>query len=90
MAEEEPLRIVELRQAFQWFCEDCGHSNFAQSRVAELTDADRETVYRTFHQLEPYAELPENWEDFDMCCIPTRVTCEVCKTKFSTQSEERC
>lgn len=76
------MQRVELRTAYVWNCEKCSAENWARARLAEMTDADREWAYREFHDLEEWAELPENWRDFEMVQVPETVTCAVCHTEF--------
>jgi hypothetical protein len=81
------MRTVELQTAFSWHCEECGHLNFALPQKAELTEADAETAYRHFHQLEDFAELPEGWQSFELVEIPDTVVCSECCEMFETTDE---
>lgn len=78
---------VELKTAYHWHCEECGEENFALPQKAELTDEDRESAYREFHDLEDFATLPAEWRQFEMVWIPHSVTCKSCAFTYATMDE---
>lgn len=80
---------VELTTAFAWWCEDCAERNFEMPRKAELTDDEAEEAYRQYHDLESYAELPENWREFEIIQIPSKVVCRVCGCTYTTKDERK-
>jgi Zn finger protein HypA/HybF involved in hydrogenase expression len=82
------MATVELRQAYHWHCEECGSENFALPQKAELTDEQREAAYRHFNQLDQWAELPEQWRNFQLVHIPETVQCSQCKATFETIDEQ--
>lgn len=84
---DENLPTVELKTAYQWFCEECGESNFEMSQKAELTEESREEAYRDFHEMDEWEVLPEGWEQFELVMIPDIVECNRCKSKFQTKDE---
>lgn len=77
-----PKRQAELLTAFCWYCDECGALNFCEPQRAELNEEQREEAYRHFHSMEPYAELPEGWQDFDLVESPESVECDECGTDF--------
>lgn len=81
------MKIVELKTAYHWHCEDCGADNFALPQKAEMTGEDREEAFRRFHGLDQYAELPDRWQDFELVMIPDFVECSRCGSEFSTDDE---
>ena len=81
------MRVVELKSAYHWHCDYCGHANFALPQKAELTDADAEEAYRKFHDLDEWSELPEGWRDFELVHLPDTVMCEECQTSYVTVDE---
>lgn len=81
------MRTVELKTAYHWNCEDCGCDNFAVGIKAEFAPGEREESYREYHDLASYETLPENWEQFEMVCIPEKVICKSCKVEFLTYHE---
>lgn len=76
------MRSVELKTAYHWHCEYCGHANFALPQKAELTEEDAELAYRKFHELDQWAELPEGWRQFELIQIPDTVMCEECLNSY--------
>lgn len=81
-------RVAELKTAFHWWCDDCGEPNFALPRKAELTDKHAEEAYRKYHLLDDWAELPENWREFEIVQIPATVTCKNCGEVFRAIEEQ--
>lgn len=81
------MRIVELKTAYHWHCDECAAENFALPQKAELTQEEREEAFREVHQLEEWAELPEGWENFELVHIPKVVTCTDCGAEFLTMDE---
>lgn len=81
-------RTAELGMAFHWYCDDCGRLNFCLPIRPELTDDEREDIYRQMHNLEAYESLPEHWEQFHTCCIPDTVQCDECGTWFDAIDDE--
>ena len=53
-----------------------------------MTDEQAEATYRKFHDLEPFAELPEDWRQFEAYCIPETVQCDECGSWFCAKDEE--
>lgn len=81
------MRTVELRTAYHWFCEECSRENFALPQKAEMTEEEREEAFRRFHDLDGFAELPEDWRQFEMVMVPETVTCAECGTEFNAIDE---
>ena len=84
---EQAEKVVELKSAFHWHCDQCGESNFALPQKAEMTDDDAEYAYRRFHDLDDWCELPADWRQFEMVSIPSKVTCSRCEGVFLTMDE---
>ena len=83
-----PVKFVELKTAYHWYCEQCGADNFALPMKAELTPEMREKTYREMHNLkEEWIPLPEGWDNFQMVQIPFFVRCSSCGMEFSTKDE---
>lgn len=82
----DKMRVVELRLAYHWICDDCGADNFVLPRDARLTEDERENAYRRFNDLEPWEELPEDWQQFVLCQIPKQVHCS-CGSTFRATDE---
>lgn len=78
---------ARLLSAYVWDCDNCGTENFVRSIVAEMCDEDREEMFRHFHDLDQWAELPANWRDFQMVTRPDEVTCCECEAKFEAEDD---
>lgn len=82
------MKQVELKPAYAWHCEECGEQNFCTGIVAEFVDdADREELFRSYHGLDDWAELPDNWRQCHFSCVPEEVECKSCGSKFETIDE---
>jgi hypothetical protein len=71
----KPVKLLEARL---WHCPNCGHGNVNVIEDADLDDETAEEAYRSFHSMEPWQELPTDWRDFKMICIPLVVECGKC------------
>jgi hypothetical protein len=78
---------ARLLTAYVWDCDDCGAENFERSIIAELHDDEREEMYRHFHELDEWAELPEHWREFQMVTRPDSVTCCECGMVFDATDD---
>lgn len=78
---------ASLHSAYVWDCDNCGKENFARAVSSDLDDDEREEAYRHFNDLEPWAELPEHWRDFEIVTYPMKVTCHNCGTAYDTESD---
>lgn len=81
----DSTRKVELHPAHIWTCEDCGRDNFERCVEAEMPDDERAEMFRKFHHMQEYEELPEGWEGFGMVTAPEEVTCQHCGAEFETE-----
>ena len=81
------MKSVELRTAYCWHCDECSELNFCESVVCETTGAEKEEIYRYFHDLDEDDELPDRWQDFETVCRPDTVKCKKCGTEFKTEHE---
>lgn len=77
-----------MRQAFVWTCDECGRDNFELAVIAEMSPGDREECYRSFHGMEDYEELPEDWQQFEMVMAPNSVKCPSCGEEFDTTEHD--
>ena len=75
---QQPNRVAEMRIAFSWICDECGRENFESPFAYEMTDENREDVFRQLHDLEPWQQLPDNWEEFNTLKMPVSVMCRSC------------
>lgn len=76
------MQTVELRQAFEWTCEECGLSNFESTTVAELTPEERKDLLTRFE----LGEADEEHQPFvEFLSSPDTVTCSHCKTEFHAE-----
>lgn len=76
---------VEVRQAFEWTCPECGTDHFGRLIVPEMSDDDREDVLELLEQMgldgmEGVTATP--------CWLPEKVTCPDCNLKFRTISQD--
>lgn len=83
----KPKMKARLLTAYVWDCDSCGAENFERSAVAELCDEDREEMFRHFHELDQWAELPEHWRDFQIVTRPDAVKCCECGVEFTTEDD---
>jgi len=82
------MEKARLLTAYVWDCDSCGAENFERSQVAEFVDdEDREDVFRKFHNLPLYADLPEGWQDFQLVTRPDTVTCGECGMKYEATED---
>ena len=87
-AEEREMKTkARLLSAYVWDCDNCGAENFERSIVAEMCDDDREEMFRQFHDLDQWAELPSNWRDFQMVTRPDEVTCSECGMRYEAEDD---
>lgn len=85
MTNKEKARLLT---AYVWDCEHCGAENFARAVVAELCDDHREELYRHFHHLEAWEELPTRWREFEIVTHPDTVTCRSCGMEFEAKCDD--
>ena len=83
------MKAVELKTAYHWHCDTCSEENFSLPEKLELTDDKAEEMFRYFNNLGPYADLPDDWRDFEVVKMSDTVTCKNCGEKFLTTGEER-
>lgn len=84
---EQIMRRVELQLAHSWHCDECSELNFCVPEIPELTDEDREEVFRKLNNVEDYEELPDDWDQFDVLGIPETVTCSKCGSTFEAYED---
>lgn len=86
----ENLPLINLKTGYWFTCQDCGTDNFIAPKPLPLAEAGfegREEAYRHFNGLDPWAELPPNWDQFEIVSTPVIVVCDECGVKFRTLDE---
>lgn len=78
------MRTVELNTAYHWHCDDCGADNFSLALRVEFPPGEHEQAYRHLNDLDDWADLPEDWDQFELVTIPTTVQCSECGREFAT------
>ena len=63
-------RQIELRPAYSWDCDECGHENFVRGGIPDLCKQDLQFL-KAEEGIEP-------WEIGQFTMIPTKVTCKNC------------
>lgn len=81
------MKTVELRTAYCWHCDECSELNFAESVVYECSQEEKEDLFREFHDLDEWDELPEDWQQFQSVYCPEVVQCCKCGTEFMAIDE---
>lgn len=66
------MKTAELRDAFEWTCDNCGADQFERAIAAELTDEDAEQM-----GLDPDCVG-------HLIAAPDQVTCRNCGQQFTT------
>lgn len=74
---------VELRPAFVWFCDACGHENFGLMDVEELTRDEARQRYRNMRGIGEFDEIPDGTH-YQNCYAPRVVACSACGTRFNS------
>lgn len=72
---------VHLTSCYSWYCPGCDTKNYQDSVGVEMTDGEKESLYRHIHENESDV-LPPDWECMIAQEIPTEVTCQKCKQTF--------
>jgi hypothetical protein len=76
---------VDLFPAFRWQCPECQNWNFCSPDNSGVSDEEYEDIFREYFDLEPWQELPENYENMlEAVAMPTEVVC-ICGSKFETE-----
>lgn len=70
------MKSTEIRQAFEWTCDNCGIDQFERAILAE-TDAETLAAMREEHGIQP-------WEQGNYLMAPAKVTCKQCGETFGT------
>lgn len=70
------MKKTELRQAYVWTCDECGHDNFVRAVVLEF-DEETATELKEDHGIEI-------WEEGDWVTIPDVVDCKFCNEVYKT------
>lgn len=78
------MQKVELHQAFQWTCKECGYLNFVVGITAELTPEERAELRRQLN----VGEDQEFVADGGFIMAPTEVQCHRCRTEFKVDTGE--
>lgn len=81
----DELRQVNLKVGYWFTCEDCDQDNFIIPEPITLADVGfdgREEAYRHLNGLDDWAELPVDWDQFEVSSMPTTVKCSECGSEF--------
>ncbi len=74
-------RGVEIRQAWEWTCDECGRDNFERAVLADSSAIDTDGD-------GPEAEAVRDWMNSGgegrFLMVPRRVTCPRCGVGFDT------
>jgi hypothetical protein len=81
------MKTVELKTAYHWHCDKCASENFVMPQKAELTEEEAEEAYRKFNDLESWADLPDDWRNFELVQRPNYVICDKCEERYCTIDE---
>lgn len=71
------MNTVELRQAWEWTCDECGRDNFARAITAELSKEELEEVKVKMGIFD--------MNPGDLVTQPTEVICRFCGTIFTVE-----
>ena len=82
------MKTVELRTAFCWHCEKCSELNFTEPVVYECSPEERGDLFRKFHDMNEWSELPEGWQQFQAVYCPDVVKCCKCGSEFKAIDEQ--
>lgn len=69
-----PNSEVQLEAAFVWTCEGCGRINYGRFITVEFNDEQKQEIKE---------ELGEEPKIGDWLCLPNRVRCKRCKTRYA-------
>lgn len=82
------MKKVELFQAFEWICEECGKNNYASAVTAELTDEEKLQYAKEYGHVDMFCQkLPEGM-NIDLVTYPTQVKCLHCGEEYESQMAE--
>lgn len=88
---------IELRHAFRWDCDDCGHRQYIDATVGELPPDDFDAAMEGFFEVPSDAVEIMDDEDASLGAVaminrvvvrPRTVQCEKCKASFPTKDLE--
>lgn len=74
---------VELRQAFEWTCDECGRDQFISVVCEPASEEIKREILEREGVIESWEEMPEGVE-FEAIAAPLSVTCEHCGETFET------
>ncbi|MDE2105980.1 MAG: hypothetical protein KGL39_52645 [Patescibacteria group bacterium] len=69
-------KMVSMRPAYAWDCDECGRENFERGAVREFSDEELQEL-RNDHGVEP-------WEAGEFVTMPQSVKCPHCGAVFQT------
>ena len=73
-------KTVDIFSAISWICPNCGHKNFEDLAIAELTPSEKKEL-SSDHGID-YHEFPE------LLAAPDLVECASCQECFRTDSRQ--
>lgn len=74
---------IELHQAYQWDCDNCGRENFARAVVVELNPDDPDDAEMIAIAKEENEGLRGEWTPF-WVTTPDEVACAHCGAEYET------
>lgn len=78
------MNTVELRQAFEWTCDECGRDNFESAMIAELTPEEEEMMkVKLLQDEDDDNDITELHGEF--ISAPETVECPHCGTEFRAE-----
>lgn len=79
------MATVEMRPAYQWTCEECGHEQFVEAIIEEMSEEDRLERLKQIGTVDEFADaIPEDIEG-DFVSYPDKVMCWLCNTEYDTE-----
>ena len=83
----EPIKTVEVHNAYWFACEECGRDNYIRPIRSEISRQEAIEYLKTIGQLDQSEELPDEvgivFETY-----PVELVCTFCHSKFKAQSAE--
>jgi len=78
------MKTVELHQAWEWTCDDCGRLNYCSAVTSELSPEDRQSLLDQIGMTENESVREYITGEFVLC--PEVVTCTHCKAVFESEN----
>lgn len=79
------MATVEMRPAYQWTCDECGHEQFEAGIIEEMSMEERLEHLKKLGVVEEFAEeIPEDVEG-EFMYFAEEVTCAECGSVYETK-----